>query len=1708
MNFEWRDSPWHFGGTPFTLNLPFPVRSANTLQSLSASSTFVDSFCEPQFDGTWSSISNELGAFTPCFIDIVILGTAHLTMIVMAAVRFRFLQTSPHRMRLTPIWWHIQGFAAGLALFCAVVPLMQLSARISFAGTSNDEVPLPPSEIVSLVLASVAWAAASIALFRELRSSTSKGMWCMRFAIIYVTVGQLARLRFFVMLQQDYRSFFVWLFFIFTAAQLVLAFYAALFFPTREFVHRRGRQGRGPKRQGQAAEVEPPPPVEEPPAVEQTTDYQLLPEGPPEDKIFPELNAGILSRITFQWMNPVMRLGHQRPLQDEDVWQLDPVDKSSTVSVKFQEVWKEEQKKKSPTLLWAVHSCFAARFWSAGIYKLLDSLTQFIGPVMLKSLLSSMQSDEPAWHGYVYATIIFAGIVAGVFFDAQFFTKVQRVGYQLRQALVAAVFRKSLRLSPRGKQGYSTGRIVNMMTNDTEALQAVVQQLHNVWSAPFRIVMAMVLLYQELGIAALIGLIVLLFLIPIQAFMMNQQRLLVKKSLRLGDKRVGIMNEILAAMDVVKCYTWEESFKNKILLVRTDELNKLRTASYISALNFFIVNSVPVIVTVVGFGVFSLLGGNLTPAKAFTSISLFSILRMPLYMLPQLITQVVNANVSVKRLQEMLLAEERAEEGTPSVEPNHPVIEVQQGTFSWGAKGDRPTLKDITLEVRAGALVAIVGGTGEGKSSLLSALIGELPPAEGHSAPIVRGRLAYVPQISWIFNATVRDNILFGLPYEAERYDRAIRVSALARDLDLLSGGDLTEIGERGVNISGGQKQRVSIARAVYADADVYFFDDPLSALDSHVAKQVFDECVHDALAGRTRVMVTNQLHFLPRVDYVVLLKDGRIADQGTFESLMEQSAEFQSLMEQAGSLEDSSSEPQTLPTSTVTPPSSNGPALSNGTDIKPSLSDGKIVAAAPEVKAPAKVGTQLISMEDRETGVVSVAVIGRYMAAMGGFWIFAIVLGLYIMVEVPRVGSSLWVGVWSSAEATGEAPHSVTFYISIYALLCFGQVFFVLCRQFCLALSTLRAAATMHEGMLSAVLRAPMSFFQMNPVGRLINRFTKDTSDIDKNLSQQMSLFLQSLFSLLSTFGLIGALNPFALWAIVPLLLAFYFVYVYYQDTSREIKRLDAITRSPVYAQFGEALNGQATIRAYKAEERMARMNGAAMDRNTRFGVLNMAASRWLSIRLETLGGLMVWATAIFAVLDVQRAEDQAALAGSMGIILSYSLTITMLMTNVLRQASMAENSFNAVERVSQYADLEGEAPPVIEDRRPPKEWPAKGEVKFENVVMRYRDDLPPVLKGLSAHVNGGEKVGVVGRTGAGKSSLFNALFRLVEIESGKIEIDSCDLAQMGLLDVRRSLMIIPQTPVLFTGTIRFNLDPFEEHSEQEVLEALARAHMDEVVGRMPLGLDTEVLEGGDNFSVGQRQLLSLARALLRRSKILVLDEATAAVDVGTDALIQKTIREEFKSCTMLIIAHRLNTIVDSDRILVMDAGQAVEYDTPANLLADEESVFSGMVKSTGAANAKHLTRIAFGELDIQEEIALRANAEKQKWAKEAATKRATANTEWALAKSTLNSSLGDLHVAPGAHLREAGILQDVEGAVMTLRGVMAGERAAELEEAMRRHGIDEERWWMALLRVLKGLATMGHSLEIRLGDVENSPENFTWTRRLAIEGHAEDDE
>ncbi|XP_078176000.1 ABC transporter C family member 2-like isoform X2 [Carex rostrata] len=1073
----------------------------------------LDWYCQPVQGGVWSqAVESAFGMYTPCGMQTVILGISHLALFGACFYRTwritKDLTVQRYSMKSQFYSYVLMIFTA----FCVAEPLFRVIMGYSIVNLDGQS-SLAPFEVLTVVIEAAAWSCVLVMLIAETKIYIREFRWYIRFVMIYVWIGEITVFNL-VFAVRDYLSpMSLYLYVAELACKFLFGILLLGHLPSLE-----AYAGYMPLRNE---------------ALSDDTEYEPLASG---ENICPERHASIFSKIFFSWMTPLMQQGYKRPITEKDVWKLDTWDRTETLYTRFQQCWIEETQKPKPWLLRALNCSLGGRFWLGGLFKIGYDASQFVGPVILNLLLASMQRDDPVWHGYIYAFSIFAGVALGVLCEAQYFQNVMRTGFRLRATLVAAVFRKSLRLTHESHRKFASGKITNLMTTDAEALQQICQQLHSLWSAPFRIIIAVVLLYSQLGVASLVGALMLVLLFPIQTLVISRMKKLTKEGLQRTDKRIGLMNEVLAAMDSVKCYAWEQSFQSKVQGIRDDQLSWFRKAQLLAALNSFILNSIPVLVTVVSFGVYTLLGGYLTPAKAFTSLSLFAVLRFPLFMLPNLITQVVNANVSLKRLEDLFLTEERLLLPNPPLDPVLPAISIKDGFFAWESNAERPTLSNVNLDIPVGSLVAVVGNTGEGKTSLVSAMLGELPAVAGsNTSVVVRGSVAYVPQISWIFNATVRDNILFGSSFDPMKYEKSIEVTSLQHDLEQLPGGDLTEIGERGVNISGGQKQRVSMARAVYSDSDVYVFDDPLSALDAHVGRQVFDKCIKDQLRNKTRVLVTNQLHFLPYVDRIILVHDGVVKEEGTFEELSDTGELFKKLMENAGKMEEQQEDDKEGDKNGTDGTKLNGDAVA--------IENGTVADKVGKGKGGKSV---LIKQEERETGVVSAKVLSRYKNALGGLWVVLILLFCYTLTEILRMSSSTWLSVWT--DQSGPKDHSPGFYNLIYAIISLCQVIVTLSNSYWLIVSSLRAAKRLHDAMLSSILRAPMVFFHTNPLGRIINRFAKDLGDIDRNVAVSVNMFLAQVFQLLSTFVLIGIVSTMSLWAIMPLLILFYAAYLYYQ--------------------------------------------------------------------------------------------------------------------------------------------------------------------------------------------------------------------------------------------------------------------------------------------------------------------------------------------------------------------------------------------------------------------------------------------------------------------------------------------------------------------------------------------------------------------------------
>uniref|UniRef100_A0A8C3AEQ9 ATP-binding cassette, sub-family C (CFTR/MRP), member 3 n=1 Tax=Cyclopterus lumpus TaxID=8103 RepID=A0A8C3AEQ9_CYCLU len=1151
------------------------------------------------------------------------------------------------------------------------------------------------------------------------------------------------------------------------------------------------------------------------------------------------------------------------------------------------------------------------------------------------------QKGAPDWWGYSLAFLMFFTAVLQTLILHRHFQYCFVTGMNIRTAVIGAIYRKALVITNAAKRSSTVGEVVNLMSVDAQRFMDLTTFLNLLWSAPLQIMLALYFLWQNLGPSVLAGLAVMIMLIPFNAVIAMKTRAYQVEQMQYKDSRIKLMNEILNGIKVLKLYAWENSFKEKVLAIRQKELNVLRKTAYLGALSTMAWTSAPFLVALTTFAVYVTVDENniLDAERAFVSLSLFNILRFPLNMLPQVISSLVQASVSLKRIQRFLSHDEL---DPSSVDRNNTATgEIRHISFFF---------------FFLGSLLAVVGHVGCGKSSLISALLGEVEKLEGEVS--TRGSVAYVPQQAWIQNATLRDNILFGKPYNEPKYCCVLEACALTPDLEVLPGGDMTEIGEKGINLSGGQRQRVSLARALYSDTDIYLLDDPLSAVDAHVAKHIFDNLIgpEGVLKGKTRILVTHGISFLPQVDNIMVMVEGRVSEMGSYQELLKQNGAFAEFLRNYA-LEDIVEEEEATGRASLSFSllyhltfSLKAKKLHNirltcfpqrSRSVRRHGCSQRIHSDQQEKKAPHEM-QKLIQAETAETGRVKTKVFLEYAKAVG-LLLSVFICFLYGCQSAAAIGGNIWLSQWTNDALTNQTQENVHMRVGVYASLGLAQGILVLICSFTLAMGNIGAARKLHFNLLTNKFHTPQSFFDTTPLGRIINRFSKDIYIIDEALPSTVLMFLATFFASLSNMIVIVSSTPIFAVVIAPLAFVYIFVQRFYVATSRQLKRLESVSRSPIYSHFSETVTGSSVIRAYGRHSAFVVMSDMKVDENQKSYYPGIVSNRWLGVRIEFIGNCIVLFAALFAVTGKDNLNP-----GLVGLSVSYALQVTMSLNWMVRMTSDLESNIVAVERVKEYSETKTEAPWEVEDKKPPPEWPTEGNVEFHDYSVRYREGLDLVLKNLTLSVKGGEKIGIVGRTGAGKSSMTLCLFRLLEAAAGEITIDGVKISELGLHDLRSRLTIIPQEPVLFSGSLKMNLDPFEKYSDEEVWRALQQSHLHKFVSNQPAKLDLECSEGGENLSVGQRQLVCLARALLRKTRILILDEATAAVDLETDDLIQSTIRTQFEDCTVFTIAHRLNTIMDYTRVLVLDKGQIAEFDTPTNLLS-QRGVFYGMAKDAG---------------------------------------------------------------------------------------------------------------------------------------------------------------
>lgn len=1416
--------------------------------------------------------------------------------------------------------------------------------------------------------------------------------------------------------------------------------------------------------------------------------------------------ASLLGTLTFSWADSIVWRGFKKPLEMSDVWNVTPKDKAEHVLAQFRQI------KKTHILAFRLLLFFKKPILLQGLWCAMSSIMMFLPTLLLKAILEYLEDpvNTPANAAWLYVVLLFVTGTAQAIGDGQALWIGRKTCIQIRAVIVGEIYSKVLRRkatasaesdSPQEEEKApksflqkmkfwqknkkpttnrtaqpsktvstqaSNGNIINLMSIDSFKVADISSYLHYLWAAtPVQLVMAVSLLYKVLGFSSFAGIGLMVLVLPLNMWIAKSFTRAQKAILAATDARIHATNEILQNIRIIKYFAWEKRFEENVNEKRKIELNALWRKYILWASAFTIWGGLPILITFSSFLIFTKIEKRpLVPSIAFPALSMFSLLRIPLDQLADMVAHVQESKVSVDRVEEFLREDEtdkyKQMKESKQASPREARIALEHATLTWGSKPTKDSKPDTTsfrlinidVDFIVGKLNVIAGPTGSGKTSLLMALLGEMTLLDGRvHLPGGSSRqqlkpdpetgltesVAYCAQQAWLVNDTIKENILFASPFDAKRYKEVIAACALRRDLEILDAGDQTLVGEKGITLSGGQKQRISLARAMYSNSKHLLLDDCLSAVDSHTAKHIF----HQALMGklmekRTCILVSHNVALtIPDASHVVVLANGKIACQGSPLQVVESGE----LGEEMSKSVPASRLPSAAPSRAPSPPtvSEERPVqLSHGLGDASGNIEGPSEAALPEPEH-AFVDTRI---EKKAEGSVNLSTIWMYLAAMGPwyYWIFAI--SGFVAVQLGSVATNLWIRQWANAYHTStdsyhgaisalqtqaghisqfagglrlhaspanqraisiQDHHDVdsTYYLIVYALIGLGYVFICFTRELLLFYGSLRACRTIHERLLNRILRATFRFFDSTPLGQLTNRFSKDMQAIDQEVSPVAVGLIHSAASVVTIVVLISIITPGFLIPGFFIAMLYVLTAMLYIRSSRDLKRLESVQRSPLFQHFGETLSGVVTIRAYGDEARFVTDSNNKINTHNRPFIYLWATNRWLAVRVDSAGALVSFFSALFVVLNVGKID-----AGAAGLSLTYAITFTQNVFWVIRLYAANEQNMNSVERVQEYIEVEQEAPAEVPDTKPREDWPSRGAVQFVDYSTRYRKDLEPVLRKVTFKIEAAQKVGIVGRTGAGKSSLALALFRGLEAEEGQIFIDGLDIGLIGLQDLREAITIVPQDPTLFTGTLRSNLDPFGLHTDEEIFTALRKVQLITSPSRnvskgsqasnggvssnattlngsasivkdvnqsdsaknslssaptlarftsnardnqnMFYDLATQIAESGSNLSQGQRQLLCLARALLKAPKVLVMDEATASIDYATDSKIQNTLRE-LKDNTIITIAHRLQTIIDYDKVLVLDKGEVIEYAHPWELISKENGSFRGMCENSG---------------------------------------------------------------------------------------------------------------------------------------------------------------
>uniref|UniRef100_A0A673XI63 ATP-binding cassette, sub-family C (CFTR/MRP), member 9 n=1 Tax=Salmo trutta TaxID=8032 RepID=A0A673XI63_SALTR len=1296
--------------------------------------------------------------------------------------------------------------------------------------------------------------------------------------------------------------------------------------------------------------------------------------------------VNLLSKATYWWMNPLIIGAHKRPIELKKIGKLPIAMRALTNYLKLKDAYEDqrnaEDPEKAPSIWRSMYRAFGRPILLSSTFRYLADLLGFAGPLCIYGIVEHlnkkpvkegsvpyfevyfMSSNELLQNTSVLAVLLFLALVLQrTFLQASYYVTIE-TGINLRGALLAMIYNKILRLSTSNmSMGEMTlGQINNLVAIETNQLMWFLFLCPNLWAMPVQIVMGVILLYYLLGTSALIGASVIVLLAPVQYLIATKLADTQKSTLDQSTERLKKTTEILKGIKLLKLYAWENIFCDSVEDTRGKELTSLRTFALYTSMSIFMNAAIPIAAVLVTFVSHALINKSKpSSSEAFAALALFHILVTPLFLLSTVVRFAVKAMVSVQKLGEFLQSDEIGDDSwrngdmsvsleackkhpgatkainrkqpllyqmdsyeQPTRRPLRPnetedvAVKVNSGFFTWGS--NLSTLSDINICIPTGQLTMIVGQVGCGKSSLLLAMLGEMQTLSGKVYWSNKNRysVGYATQKSWLLNATVEDNITFGSPFNKQRYKTVIDACSLQPDVDLLPFGDQTEIGERGINLSGGQRQRICVARALYQNTNIVFLDDPFSALDIHLSDHLMQEGILKFLQDdkRTVVLVTHKLQYLIHADWIIAMKDGSVLREGTLKDIQTHDVELYEHWKTLMNRQDQELEKDTEIDNCQT-------ALERKTlrrafysrEAKNQVDDDE------EEEEEEEEDDDNMSTTTSRRSKIPWRVCWQYLSSGGFLMVFLMVFSKLLKHSV-MVAIDYWLAEWTAkgnllvngtayvngtanGDANGYAGLPDSYYVPVFIILCGAGIALCLITSLTVEFLGLSAATNLHHNLLNKIIHAPIRFFDVTPLGQILNRFSADTNIIDQHIPPTLESLTRSTLLCLSAIGVIAFVTPSFLIALIPLAVSFYFIQKYFRVASKDLQDLDDSTQLPLLCHFSETAEGLTTIRAFRHESRFKQKMLELTDTNNTAYLFLSAANRWLEVRTDYLGAVIVLTAAVASIWS----SGKNLPSSMVGLGLTYALTVTNYLNWVVRNLADLEVQMAAVKKVNSFLSTESENyEGSMDTSQVPEDWPQHGEIKIQDLCVRYDPLLKPVLKHVNVYINPGQKVGICGRTGSGKSSLSLAFFNMVDV---------------------------------------FNLDPERTCTDDRLWEALEIAQLKNMVKALTGGLDAVVTEGGENFSVGQRQLFCLARAFVRKSSILIMDEATASIDMATENVLQKVVMTAFADRTVVTIAHLVSSILEAEQVLVFSAGQLVECDSAVNLLAQQDSLFSVLVRT-----------------------------------------------------------------------------------------------------------------------------------------------------------------